>query len=71
MAYMIARKTLTPWIGEGSARSLPRYLILSRQKSGSFRLEPLETWLSRHAKRKRIIPTLSTVGEKERPSDTG
>ena len=71
MAYIIPRKTLTPLIGEGSARSIPRYLILSRQKRDSYRLEPLEKWLSRHLRRKRAIPTLSTVGEKKRPSDTG
>ncbi len=71
MAYIIPRKTLTPLIGEGSARNLPPYLILSRQKSDSYRLEPLEKWLSRHGKKKPAIPTLSTVGEKKRPSDTG
>jgi len=71
MAYIIPRENLTPLIGEGSAQALPRHLILSRQKGDSYRLEPLEAWLSRLAKRKRAIHTLSTVGEKKRPADTG
>ena len=71
MAYIISKTTLTQWIGKESARDLPSYFVLSRFKGDSYRLEPLEKWLSRHGKRKprnpRVIPHLSTP----RLSDTG
>jgi len=71
MAYLISKNTISQWIGEGSARNLPSLLVLSRMDRDSYRLEPLDTWFSRRAKKKRVIPTLSTPSSPAHLSDTG
>ena len=65
MAYLIPKKVLAPWIGEGSKQNLPRYLVLSRLREDFYCVEPLLMWLSRHARSKRnnnpVLHSLSTV----------